>query len=751
MKKFKLHNFFIYLNGLLIFEFLSVYPNRTLAKDLYKNNFKDINSNSISLNPERFNEESQFSNSINFSKYEVIKDIISNGEKIFNLLAFEQEELGEEYSVDIESDVQFRENGIFNAQGNATMYISNAILKGDLIKYDLNNKLLTVVGNVVFKKGEQYFEASKLFYDLKTDTGYINDVYGLLDSKSFTKDFKLEINREGRNSIDENYNEISDPKFTSKANIGLVNTFEDNKSFNITKANIQIPSISRWRYQTDKLTYNSQSIEAKKIFFTNDIYNEPQFIFLSKNFSAEIIKNKLRLVSRNSWLILDNKVKIPIGRRSVFDKDPLTKWGIGADFQDKDGYFLFRSTYPRKLFKDYSLQIQPYFLLQRSIEGKTNSYRAKNTSIFSDNVRDDITFTDNFALDIFLRGKEKKWNIDSKIQLNSLNSERLSESLRSNLTISRRINLNKTKDNINNYENDKELGDLLYFDENENENENISFFNEDIEIKNLDNNSQENEQIYTNFLDLKFYNVFREKVVNDFSNDEIYFASGFNLFNTKEWSLKDKKSKLSLGYDIGQFKAKSFSANQFENLFRNSFIAKYNYEFPIWRKENLDSNINESYRFSPVVINQSLNWSSGLQTGMLLYSDGSSQFAAKFNTGPVLKIGGFKKKFFDYTYFSADFSYVIKDGSSPFSFDNINSDPKINFNFEQQIYGPLQLSYQNSLNLKSGDFTKAYYALDFKRRAYAIGAFYNTKDESLGIRFNIFNFDYSGLSSKFRN
>ena len=41
------------------------------------------------------------------------------------------------------------------------------------------------------------------------------------------------------------------------------------------------------------------------------------------------------------------------------------------------------------------------------------------------------------------------------------------------------------------------------------------------------------------------------------------------------------------------------------------------------------------------------------------------------------------------------------------------------------------------------------YGLDFKRRAYSIGAFYNSSNESLGLRFNIFNFDYSGLNKKF--
>ena len=59
------------------------------------------------------------------------------------------------------------------------------------------------------------------------------------------------------------------------------------------------------------------------------------------------------------------------------------------------------------------------------------------------------------------------------------------------------------------------------------------------------------------------------------------------------------------------------------------------------------------------------------------------------------------------------------------------------------------LSLQSSLNLESGDFSDPYYGLDIKRRAYAIGAFYNSSDETVGIRFNIFNFNYEGLGPKF--
>ena len=149
------------------------------------------------------------------------------------------------------------------------------------------------------------------------------------------------------------------------------------------------------------------------------------------------------------------------------------------------------------------------------------------------------------------------------------------------------------------------------------------------------------------------------------------------------------------------------------------------------------------------MISQSLDWSTGLQSAVFLYSDGSSQNALKFNTGPVLTYGELKKKYLDYTKISANYNYVLKNGASPFSFDNFNEDPRINFSVQQQIYGPFLLAFDTTLNLDNGKYSNTNYSLDFKRRAYSIGAYYNSSDESLGIKFNIFNFDYSGLSEKF--
>ena len=747
MKKLQLRNFLIYFQGLVIFEFLIFFPNKIFAKDVNKNKLIELNVKTNHLPSNNINYRKRILNGTDLSKNEVVKDLKVEGKNLFELLAFEQKDLENKYYVEIDSDIQYREEGVFFAKGNAIIYLSDAILRGDLIKYDLQNKLLTVVGNVIFEKGEQYFEASKLSYDLRKDTGYIDNVYGLLNSDTFAKDFKLELDNNNRDLIEQEIiNGVEQPKYVNTATIGFVNQFEDDNNFNITKADFNIPSIRRWRYKTEKLIYDSKTLKSKEIFFTNDLYNKPQFVFLSKNFSSEIIDNKLRLISRNSWLVLDDKVSIPIGRRSFFDRDPLTKWGFGADFKDKDGYYLFRGTYPRKIFKDYSFQLQPYFLIQRALKGKTNAFTRKNSSILSKKVETDIDFSDYFGIDVNLKGKVHNWDIESKSQLNSLNSERFDQALRSKFTLTKRINLNPEEDSEFNLIKNADSKAFIGFEE---ENYSSSLSSGKIDLNSTDIYSEENKSLFTNFLDFQFYGTYREKVIKDFATEELHFASGFNVSNKKSWLINDKKSSLALIYDVGYFKSERLDAREFTDAFRNSFVAQYNYQFPIWKKTSLDRAIDKSYRFTPKVINQSLRWSTGLQSGLFLYDEGSSQSALKFDTGPVLTLGSFKKKFLDYTQISTKYSYVIKGGESPFKFDSIDKDPRIKLSLKQQLYGPLLFSYDNIFNLNDGTNSNVTYALDVNRRAYSIGAFYNSTDESVGIRFNIYNFDYSGLSPEF--
>ena len=205
----------------------------------------------------------------------------------------------------------------------------------------------------------------------------------------------------------------------------------------------------------------------------------------------------------------------------------------------------------------------------------------------------------------------------------------------------KRIDL-ENKDFDEDYSNDNKSKDFIAFEDNSDS----LLFKKNVEFKSNDDlDLKQKEGVKSNFLDFQFYNIFREKVEKDFITEEIYLASGFNVANKKSWLINNKESNLSLIFDTGHFKSKSRNHNKFSELFRNTFVAQYNFKFPIWKKSNLDKNIDESYKFTPSVISQSIVWSTGIQPGLFLYSDGSSQSALKLNTGPIFTIGSFKRKF----------------------------------------------------------------------------------------------------------
>ena len=96
----------------------------------------------------------------------------------------------------------------------------------------------------------------------------------------------------------------------------------------------------------------------------------------------------------------------------------------------------------------------------------------------------------------------------------------------------------------------------------------------------------------------------------------------------------------------------------------------------------------------------------------------------------------------------------MKNGKSPFVFDNVDDTFRIQYNLEQQIFGPLVFNFETYLNLEKddadyGNFEKFSYGLDIKRRAYNLGLYYKPESETVGFQFQIFNFNYSGNPKKF--
>ena len=128
-----------------------------------------------------------------------------------------------------------------------------------------------------------------------------------------------------------------------------------------------------------------------------------------------------------------------------FDRDPISRWTFGSDYKDKDGIYISRTFEEIEIFDDFQLSFTPYYLIQRSLNNYTNAFRSPNSSILSSTTKNDVKFSDSFALDANLKGELFGWNFGMKNSFNTLNVSRLSEALRSKTTLRKSFDLNSKK------------------------------------------------------------------------------------------------------------------------------------------------------------------------------------------------------------------------------------------------------------------------------------------------------------------
>ena len=151
----------------------------------------------------------------------------------------------------------------------------------------------------------------------------------------------------------------------------------------------------------------------------------------------------------------------------------------------------------------------------------------------------------------------------------------------------------------------------------------------------------------------------------------------------------------------------------------------------------------DKYNKTPTAIDKAFFINTKFSTSFYQYSNEKSQSIFLAGIGPSFTLGDLKKDFLDYSYLSVMPEFIIKKGKSPFAFDDFNSDSRIKFVYNQQLYGPIIFGLSSDLIISNksnnyGNFTNIVYSLDISRRAYKISLFYKN-NQSFGLNFNIFN------------
>ena len=574
----------------------------------------------------------------------------------------------------IQSDKQSEVNDVIYADGNVIVEYRGKVLKADSLIYDKKIKKISAKGNIALIVRDQIFKSSELEYSFINEKGYLLDVKGLINTSNLMDDLSSNFKYSDSNEIE------SLLRFNKKE---VLNT---------------PGKVENWLFFTDRITIDGEKWKSDKAVLSNDLLQSKQVKIVIN--ALEVIPEieKLRFKSSLNYLILDEKVSIPfwIGERTI-NKDEskfnlFSRWNVGYDDRDKDGYFIGRKFNPIEISEKFVLDLEPQILIQRSLKGYTKSFVEKGESTTTNRVKRNASSKDYFALRSQLKGAIKSWDLEVEKNLNSFDFDKFSDAFRLKTKLSKEINFLASK------------------------------------------------------WDISFDRVYREKVWNgSLGEAEVYSGYGAKLQKENSWVVNDIEKSEILSFGLSNIRSKALnSKNLVTNLKGNLFYA-LDQKFPISIENPKNKSIDISYSYIPEPITKGLILNSRLEASYSFYENGNHQDYLGLGLGPELTLGNFKNKTFDYTRLSVFPFYRLNSGESPFKFDQNNDNFTLNIAFDQQLFGPIILKSIGTLNLTSdsnsyGEFVFSKISLNWKKRSYEYGIFYQPHNQVGGISFNLFGF-----------
>ncbi|MBO8243130.1 DUF3769 domain-containing protein [Prochlorococcus marinus XMU1411] len=572
----------------------------------------------------------------------------------------------------IQSDKQSEINNILYAEGNVSVSYRGKLLKADNLIYDKFNKKIVAQGNVALIIGSQLFKVSQLEYSFINGKGYLLDVKGSINTSTLIDDLSS--------------------NFSSSDFKKIESLFELKK-----KKVIYTPSkVDYWLFSTDKITIDGEKWKSKKAIFSNDLLESKQVKLAINSLEVYPRNEKLRFKSSLNYLIFEEKVSIPfwLGDRAFdFNNSQIdNRWNLGYDNLDKDGYFIGRKFNSIDLDDNFILDLEPQFLIQRSLKGYTKSFVREDESITSEKVKRNASFEDYFALKSQIKGRINKWDLEIDKNINSFDFDKFSDAFRFKTKLVKEINF-------------------------------------------LDSKWEKN-----------FYGIFRERIWNgSLGEAEIYSGYGSKLQKKNTWVVNGIKKTEILSLGLANIRAEALKTTNLVTNLKGNLFYSLDQKFQVSVQEPENKSIDISYRYIPEPITKGLSLNSRIEVSYSFYENGDHQEYLGLGMGPELILGNFKNKTFDYTRLSLFPFYKLKSGESVFKFDQIYDKFTLDLALDQQLYGPFIIKSSGTLNLTNnsddyGEFIDSKISLNWKKRSYEFGIFYQPHNQSGGISFGLFGF-----------
>ncbi len=631
------------------------------------------------------------------SKEKLFKENLNNESNLFSELNklissnFSEENIKDNFTYNIESNIFFIKDNKNIYKGNVILNYKNINLNCDYLEYDTNNEILIIKDNIIFSNNDEYFKADLIKYDLKNKKGKIINIYGIISFDNLHSNYFSKNNNNNRSR-----NKINNISLQSKNSLNVEKTLENDQNFGISKFGIDLSKIDKWRFQSDKIELFEKEAISKRMVFSNDPLNPAQIKIISKNFKARKQKTSMNYTSKWNNLIIEDKIVIPLGSKSITDKQSKATWSAGYDKDLNDGFFITRKYSPKKIGDNLELDISNDFLLQRALTGKSESYPINSTDINDIEAKTNANIYDFFGINSKLSGEISDFDIDIDSNLNSLNFDRFPRNFKTKGIISKKVNFSNIKD-----------------------------------------------------INLGIYGSYREKVWN-INSGNFELLSSYGLKGTKSRSFVKNgiKKYYAGGISFGKYKGKGKPISKITERWRTSLYARKQMIFPLLNFNETKNKLN-NFKFKPEKLKPGIEFLTDLRIYSTIYNNDSNQNILYFRMGPKLSFGQLNKYFLDFTEISILGEQIYRKGESPFYFDHWPKyATRLLIDFEQQLIGAISAGVktyyylENSDSSPKDDFFNTEFRIAWNRRAYNGELYYNQYSKVGGIRFSIFGLDY---------
>jgi hypothetical protein len=171
----------------------------------------------------------------------------------------------------------------------------------------------------------------------------------------------------------------------------------------------------------------------------------------------------------------------------------------------------------------------------------------------------------------------------------------------------------------------------------------------------------------------------------------------------------------------------------------------------LWQGQPLPATATQGLKYTSNPVVPYLQAIAGITGTTSYYSSSDNQSTLIGTIGLVGQIGNFSRPYLDYTAFNLTYSQGTNSGLSPFLFDRSVDNKVLNVGLSQQLYGPLRLGLQTSVNLDTGKSTSTDYIMEYSRRTYGIVLRYNPVLQLGGFSIRISDFNWTGGTDPFSN